>query len=100
MRAIATTRDHKEDFTNEQLERVKQYVGPNAFIRGLGIDDQYTTFGFSTDCSDEVVYFVFRNNASLWGVLDEGIEFESLDELKQIAKEMYREMFDDELKFE
>ncbi len=82
MRAITTTRDHRETFKAKHLQPAEKYVGKGHHACEVGIDDQYTIFYFSKDVAEEIIDWCLSSNKyMIWHLLESGMEFSSLDDL-------------------
>lgn len=98
MITTSLTRDYKETFKSSELKLVEDRVGNNYTSYEVGIDDQYTLFAFSNDCSEEVIDWILQRKYKVWPLIDvyEDIAlFNSLDELKAMCNERFFELFDE-----
>lgn len=81
MKIITRTRDHRGSYKSKYLKEAEDYVGKAHFNDEMGIDDQYTTFYYSSDVPEVIVDWVVDNRYALWHLLEEGVEFNSFSEL-------------------
>ena len=81
MKIITRTRDHREHYTSKYLKEAEDYGGDNHCNDEMGVDDQYTSFYYTSDVPEVVIDWVVDNLHMIWHLLDVGVEFNSLSEL-------------------